>query len=301
MFARYWKYVLAFGFIAAGLVCGLLYADYRQCLNSVDREYELYQAEQSQRSEYSSQKENVSIGDQAVPLLVLQEHNREIAARSADADEGKQAEPFNYEPKADLCAQNSMSLTTIWIALFTGLGLVMLVLTLAEAEETSRHAANMLSQQKDTDIRTLRAYLSAEEFGIDQLAPGHKPRILFNLKNTGSSPSRETCISASVGVYLPGECDYNMANPFRLGENLYIAPGQTMKVTASFDTSLDEKMIAKLLSGESVLSFYGYITYRDIYRKRRRLVFNWHLSPDQFEGDKGCGMFSASTKHNAGN
>lgn len=200
MLKRYWSFRSALGIVAA-IFIGLTLHAWLTAPTTAD----VLEVKEHDAADVDGEKEYAISYSPNRGIVVTASSNQ-----SADPNKNiaSSANPYPLSlGQRDLLAQERMSHWTQYLGFFTGVGVVLLALTLHETNETAKYARDMLDQQRDTDYRTLKAYL----FPVNMRAiltpreiPGGRTaidiEILFDWSLAGHTPANVIyeCIYAYI-------------------------------------------------------------------------------------------------------
>lgn len=261
-------------FIAAGIGAyfGSLYSPDHKHYRAVDGQ---------DRSASSYQGQVESLDDLAlIPRPVEQAIQNPTSYGGADREE------------RDLAAQEGMAAWAFWMVVaafgtllvtFFGTFLIwwQVRLTRIATQETGKatvamQRANSIAQ--DSSERQLRAYLGPEGDQISDLRIGGKGECFVKIYNRGATPAYNVRISH--GVFLAakeeqrGSVEFDKA--FSQGR-VTIGPQQFIEVKANVAESIDSETFRKLKNGEWLVTFCGFVIYKDAFGTTRRTIFNYYF------------------------
>ncbi|MEQ8557242.1 MAG: hypothetical protein RIB03_02905 [Henriciella sp.] len=180
---------------------------------------------------------------------------------SADKNENI-ASDANPDPlslgQRDLLAQERMSHWTKYLGIFTGAGVVLLLFTLHETNETAKYARDMLDEQRRTDELTLRAYLTFEvqRTKVPQL-------LILVVKNVGQTPALNVALSKRAYAGEKVKSRQHPPPPTNFGlsriDGLAIAPSASI----TFHLEISDRDDMRILQGDELCIVYASASYHD--------------------------------------
>jgi hypothetical protein len=168
-----------------------------------------------------------------------------------------------------------------------------------------------------TARQQLRAYVFVEETNLnniytpppEEVGGGYKPTgaeithphfgpaVILKIKNFGQTPAYDVIHIADIKF-----ADFPLKSKLRIPASLFttktaLAPGGASTKVRNLPAPLSEQEIASLKAGTGAIYVYGYITYRDAFRKRRKTRFK--MMYGTFTG--GIGITTSMTISEDGN
>ena len=126
---------------------------------------------------------------------------------------------------------------------------------------------------RESAERQLRAYVSVSDFYITDMRAGAVPEIHFTVKNAGQTPAKRTVIRAVSFIDpKPRTCPINIGGNNR--SSAEFGPGHSAETDVLLNRGkLDVREFHDIVAGESGVVVAGYIIYRDVFNRTRRVVF----------------------------
>ena len=151
-----------------------------------------------------------------------------------------------------------MSHWTKYLGIFTGVGVVLLLLTLHETNETANQARAMLTEQKRTDELTLRAFVT---FEVERTNDNR--RVILIIKNVGETPALNVCVSKRAYAAPEMRPRSNPLPPtdwgLSLAGGLAIAPSASIR----YPLTITEKEERDIMQRGELFIVYAGVAYHD--------------------------------------
>jgi hypothetical protein len=200
----------------------------------------------------------------------------------------------------DLQAQQNMAEWAKWVTIFTAaqvgiglLGLIGLWRTVKLTNKATRAAtsatraaidANKISQQSAE--RQLRAYVLVEKMQIKYFEIGRVLMVEVTVTNSGQTPAREVRHGVIMqfcdsDVYPPGRVRLARPNTKKRGSVVDIGAGAPYTFYVESSVPLSQDLHDKLVSGEIRCEVGGYLSFRDVFTRRRLVTFRGYMASDQ--------------------
>ena len=133
---------------------------------------------------------------------------------------------------------------------------------------------DLVAGTADFSKQQLRAYLGPSETFITGVAAGEKPTIECTIRNFGQTPAYRVSHWAEAKV-LDSMSDSFEPTEAEGGERI-INPGRDgFTIKARLPEPLTEEEMSKIKLGTSAIYFYGVISYRDAFSRRRKTQFRY--------------------------
>ncbi|MBA4337554.1 MAG: hypothetical protein C0421_01765 [Hyphomonas sp.] len=214
--------------------------------------------------------------------------------------------------RADLHAQQDMStwaLSLLWASgigiVISGLGIYLLWQTLKDTQTALSQTAAATDAAKVANAiaekmgqRQTRAYVFAVDFLIDAIEAGKPVTITFLVKNFGQSPASKVWHKYALSI-----SDVNMKirkftdKAVESDAVFSLPPGHQFETQFKTEHPLKPIEMEGLLSGELRLVLRGFVTYKDIFGKRRYSTFMYILNTKMPKGHR----LIMTNKHNRAN
>jgi hypothetical protein len=182
---------------------------------------------------------------------------------------------------SDLCAQwkaadaaRDAADYALWALFLTAVGTGLLYVTLRETRLTSR--------------RQLRAYVYAEPTNLISYEKSKRIEAEYAIRNAGSTPAYDVIHGGGIDVFPIREAKdfFDVQNAdIRTGEETPVvihAGQQTFGAVERKDFVIDEDLLRLLAGGGSALYVWGFVEYKDAFRRRRRGRFCYRLNGPRF-------------------
>ena len=153
---------------------------------------------------------------------------------------------------------------------------------------------DLVAGTADYSRQQLRAYLGASETFITDVAAGEKPAVECTVRNFGQTPAYR------VSYWAETKLLDSQADTFERGEAeggaRTVNPGRDgFIIKSKLAEPLTEEDMSKIKLGTAAIYFYGVISYRDAFSRRRKTEFRYqHGGPRLF----GTGELALSAKGN---
>ena len=220
---------------------------------------------------------------------------------------------------SDLCAQwkaadaARSSANAAWWLGIVGLMIGGLTLWAASraahwAKEAARHTedgakAGWAAEKvtRESSERQLRAYLSVDEILISRIVEGEPLTAWVKVVNRGQTPARKVkqreCVIRAIGVPIR-----NPKVKFGPWISVYdLGAGQKVSLPSTLvSDDLTSDQVISLMTGNVEFQVSGYITYCDVFGRKRRVIYQAELTGESFRratenesihfivGNKGC-------------
>jgi hypothetical protein len=250
--------------------------------------YGYYKVDQATRLEYPK--------DNYQPLRYPSPPVRRVAGQP----QAKEYDPHCRQPESaadgDLCAQwgavkavdesNRLVRVNILLSLILGalgvvataIGAVLVYRSLVQSEEGLKAASDANQLARETAQRELRAYVSAEKIAVVGLYVGHKATFVLEIVNRGQTPAYDVEIW-SMPLAVTGEPDRAKAfrkNTGHKTSKMVLGPSQDHTHTNASAGEITPESHFFLMNGGTMI-YFGVITYRDAFKKRRRTAFKYFV------------------------
>jgi hypothetical protein len=140
---------------------------------------------------------------------------------------------------------------------------------------------DLVAGTADFSKKQLRAYLGLSEVFISGVAVGEKPTVECALRNFGQTPAYRVSYWAEAKL-LDSRAD--SFTPTQSGSERTVNPGRDgFTIKARLAEPLSEEDMSKIKLGTASIYFYGAISYRDAFSRRRKTEFLYqHGGPGLF-------------------
>lgn len=151
---------------------------------------------------------------------------------------------------------------------------------LAIAARNADAATQQVEIAQEATERQLRAYVSVSDFYITDLRPGAVPELHFTVKNAGQTPAKQMIIRA-IGFMdpEPRTCRVEIGGHNR--SSAEFGPGHSAETDVLLTRgTLNDQEFHSFVAGKFGFVVAGYIIYRDVFNRTRRIVFR-AISPNE--------------------
>lgn len=196
-------------------------------------------------------------------------------------------------------------LTQRWIAYVALVALLVsiisaltLILTLAYQVRSSNAAVATFHHNRRMGEMQTRAYVHTDNFYAHDLGPGLFPYVSFSIRNFGQSPAFDVVHKAELKIVQADDFDY-----FKFGDNSFprsldmLPPGDSLAIEIFYP---NEMILAEWIhfnEGDAKLVIFGFLSYRDIFRRRHLCTFSQQLDIGGWNPE-GPSKMHMSEEHN---
>lgn len=148
-----------------------------------------------------------------------------------------------------------------------------------------------LGESRRTSQRQLRAYVSIGNGGMGNFVQPDGSRIIeyvFSIHNGGATPAYDCVHGGNVVIMDPDYAEEYFTTGWkkspRIGRPLsyVVHGGGSADVSIQSHAPIAEEAIERLRSGEASLYAFGFVEYRDTFRKKRRTRFCRSVDGEEF-------------------
>jgi hypothetical protein len=185
--------------------------------------------------------------------------------------------------KSDLCAQwkaadaaTSAAEYALSTLIISAIGTVLLIWTLRETRQTGR--------------RELRAYITVDPGGVNEAVDGIN-RLPYNLTNCGQTPAHNLSIFGDIVVVEGNPRNFNPTTDGRLGDadastDIVLGPNRNQWSYAYQSHDLFLPYLDKIETKQAAIVHYGFVEYRDVFRKIHRTYFAFYHWGEELSDDE---------------
>jgi hypothetical protein len=128
---------------------------------------------------------------------------------------------------------------------------------------------------RDSEKRQLRAYVFPDRIILENAVGSIPPKLVMIVKNCGQTPALEmTCQSDVIfGAYPPININFSVgpaSSPESCGA---LGPGVVITHDHPLASPMSSEQLAGIRSETVAIYFYGYMSYRDVFKKWHRTNF----------------------------
>ncbi|PHR55043.1 MAG: hypothetical protein COA47_14455 [Robiginitomaculum sp.] len=160
--------------------------------------------------------------------------------------------------------------------------------TLLATKESNKAAWAAIKLMRAMSEKELRAYIMVEHIELLDRDGGGPPQFIVMLKNTGQTPA--TNINQFVAFGCVDMASQPISNFRDSKGNLprlpqfIIGAGMTHPISVGLRRPIDEEVSDAMWAIELKVFGSGIITYDDVFGKRRRTIFKFHLGQTPNQG-----------------
>lgn len=184
----------------------------------------------------------------------------------------------NCDLKAQEIAANSsrwLLVVTVGQTILAVFGTWLVWRSLKLTRTATAHALDAISVTRDIGERQIRAYLSVADVAGGNIASGSIPYFTLKLINTGSSPAKQCRVMANVFDCegAPDAAFIRMPKDVVAPSKSNISAGGGVTIHREFGRPITDEDVEDYISGKRQIIFAGFVVYRDVFGKTRRLTF----------------------------
>ncbi len=203
-----------------------------------------------------------------------------ISSIKAPVEESPPCDPGKDNRNSDLCAQwkaADAAANSAWWAWVSGLAGIVSLFGVIFALVLALHS-NWIA--RDTAKRQLRAYISIEPGGINEVVDGIH-RVPFNIINNGQTPAYEMEHGGDFLIVEGNPMEFDPSINGRLtGQTATtdqsLGPNSNRFSYAYLEAALCAPFLDKIDAKEASIVHYGYVTYKDVFGISHRTSFAFY-------------------------
>lgn len=180
-------------------------------------------------------------------------------------------------------ATQSMERAAWWSVSIVGVGTILLVWTLFLTRSANRAAQEAVSVTQRIGEAQVRAYLGIVDVKVRKFATRQTPAYSFAIQNSGQSPAK--IIRFCVGMRASDAAETAVFREMIKKQGPDITAGNYLPTDENFKSKLTDEWYEAVMSSRKVVTIGGYVIYRCVFGKTRRLVFRYVMDPRTVVGE----------------